>query len=164
MLGKKAFRVQSDSSKRSNSKFTTGHCVLRRKLLTNNCIDSRQGLAEALSALGIRAFGESKWSHHQKYILKCHQLNSGQNIYNNLHSFAKMSSHNVNVFQVATWLAATLSEKSRVLTNSSSPEFQESMKRWSDIDVQIPSAIFLPGFEDDVVKIVRNPTRSMHTS
>lgn len=76
-----------------------------------------------------------------------------------------MSSNNVDdAFQAATQLATTLLGKSRVLTSPSSSAFQESMKRWSDIDVQTPSAILLPDSEEDVVKVVRNISRSMHTS
>ena len=51
-------------------------------------------------------------------------------------------------------LKALISPECHILTDSSSPDFQEYAKRWSDIDRQTPAAIVLPTIEADIQKIV----------
>ena len=50
--------------------------------------------------------------------------------------------------------AGALSNDAKVLTNSTTAEFQELMKRWTDVDKQTPFAIVMPATEEDIVKSV----------
>ncbi|KAK1230304.1 hypothetical protein PQX77_006597 [Marasmius sp. AFHP31] len=52
-------------------------------------------------------------------------------------------------------LGALLSQDAKVLTDSNHDEFKELLRRWSDIDKQIPGAIVLVATEEDVVKTVK---------
>jgi FAD/FMN-containing dehydrogenase len=56
--------------------------------------------------------------------------------------------------QIATSLQASLSNDAQILTDPDSSSFKESLKRWSDVGIQVPAAIIKAGCEDDVVKIV----------
>jgi hypothetical protein len=66
-----------------------------------------------------------------------------------------MPSVNSSAAQAAAEVHTTLSKDAQVLTDFTSEEFQQSMKRWSDVDVKIPSAIFKPACEADVIQIVK---------
>jgi hypothetical protein len=57
----------------------------------------------------------------------------------------------------ADGLVNDLSTSAVVLTDSQSPEFIQSMKRWSKVDLSIPSAIIVPAKESDIFKIVHGP-------
>ncbi|KAK7001631.1 hypothetical protein R3P38DRAFT_2558324 [Favolaschia claudopus] len=52
-------------------------------------------------------------------------------------------------------LPASISADTRVLTDEGSPEFQALMQRWSDIDLQTPTAIVLAATENDVALTVK---------
>lgn len=60
--------------------------------------------------------------------------------------------------QIATSLKASLSEEAQILIDPESSDFKESLKRWSDVGIQIPAAIIKAGCEDDIVKIVNTAT------
>lgn len=51
-------------------------------------------------------------------------------------------------------LRQTLYPGSDVLTDPENSEFQELLKRWTDIARKLPAAIILPSSEDDCVKTV----------
>ena len=61
-------------------------------------------------------------------------------------------------------LGGLLSQDAKVLTDSNNDEFKELLRRWSDIDKQIPGAIVLVATEEDVVKTVSDSTTVFHTS
>lgn len=48
-----------------------------------------------------------------------------------------------------------LSKDSRILTNENDLEFNHALSRWSDLDVETPSAIIQPVTEADAVATVR---------
>ncbi|KAJ7817846.1 hypothetical protein B0H14DRAFT_3741148 [Mycena olivaceomarginata] len=52
-------------------------------------------------------------------------------------------------------LAASISTEAKVLTNRNGTEFQESLQRWSDIALKIPTAIVLVATENDVILTVK---------
>ena len=52
-------------------------------------------------------------------------------------------------------LKAIVNSSCQVLTESTSADFQEYARRWSDIDRQTPAAIVLPTTEEDIIKTVR---------
>ncbi|KAJ7721598.1 hypothetical protein B0H16DRAFT_1677853 [Mycena metata] len=54
-----------------------------------------------------------------------------------------------------TQLVASISPGAKVLTEQSSTEFKDSLQRWSDIGLQIPTAIVLVATENDVVLTVK---------
>ena len=66
-----------------------------------------------------------------------------------------MSSEHSIAAEVAHNLATTLSDKARITTDASSAEFKELLRRWSDLNIQVPSAIIEPNCEEDIVQIVR---------
>jgi len=47
-----------------------------------------------------------------------------------------------------------LSSSSEILTNPPDATFQERLEGWTDIDKQIPGAIFLPTSEEDIQKTI----------
>ena len=51
-------------------------------------------------------------------------------------------------------LTDSLCNKATVLSNPGSLAFTEYLKRWSNINLQTPSAIAVPQSEDDCLKIV----------
>lgn len=51
-------------------------------------------------------------------------------------------------------LRTSLSSDSKVLSIPEHEEFQESMLRWTDLDLKIPQAIVLPASEEDCHKAV----------
>ena len=51
-------------------------------------------------------------------------------------------------------LKAVVSSQCQILTDSSSAQFQEYAKRWTDIDSKTPGAIVLPTTEEDIQKTV----------
>ncbi|KAJ6522064.1 hypothetical protein B0H19DRAFT_1348717 [Mycena capillaripes] len=52
-------------------------------------------------------------------------------------------------------LKSQLSPQSRILADSTTDDFKESLLRWSDIDLKVPGAIVQPATERDVVETVR---------
>ncbi|KAJ7482374.1 hypothetical protein B0H11DRAFT_2173301 [Mycena galericulata] len=52
-------------------------------------------------------------------------------------------------------LRASISPRTKILTDQSSAEFKDSLQRWSDIDLRIPAAIVLVATESDVVLSVK---------
>ena len=52
-------------------------------------------------------------------------------------------------------LGATLGSSSEILTDPEDIQFRDLIKRWTDIDLQIPAAIVLPTSEVDCQKAVR---------
>jgi len=51
-------------------------------------------------------------------------------------------------------LRGALSEGSKILTDQNHQEFKTSLERWSDLDLQVPTAIVKPVSEADTVVIV----------
>ncbi len=56
--------------------------------------------------------------------------------------------------QIAISIRTKLSQDSQVLLDSETTDFKDSMKRYSDVGIQTPSAIFKPACENDIVTIV----------
>jgi hypothetical protein len=51
-------------------------------------------------------------------------------------------------------LRESLSSDSEILVDPVSPDFQERLQRWTDINRQEPAAIILPSSEDECLKAV----------
>jgi len=51
-------------------------------------------------------------------------------------------------------LAEKLSSASQILSDVHSSDFQERLKRWSDLNLQVPGAIILVRSEEDCAKTV----------
>ncbi|KAI1407333.1 FAD-binding domain-containing protein [Hypoxylon sp. FL1857] len=49
----------------------------------------------------------------------------------------------------------SLSGESKIWTDPSKADFQESLARWTDVDKKEPGAVILPATENDIVEIVR---------
>jgi hypothetical protein len=62
--------------------------------------------------------------------------------------------------QAASSLTSSLSANSNVLINPEDEDFKRSMIRWSDLNIQTPSAIIKPSTEGDVQKIASSPTKN----
>jgi hypothetical protein len=60
----------------------------------------------------------------------------------------------LNSAEAATGLLSSLSRDAQVLIDPESPDFKESMKRWSDVGIKFPAAILKPSCEKDVARIV----------
>jgi hypothetical protein len=52
-------------------------------------------------------------------------------------------------------LRALLSPKALILDDRDSDDFKSALVRWSDVDLQVPTAIIKPAAEDDIVVTVR---------
>lgn len=52
-------------------------------------------------------------------------------------------------------LAIALSPEARVLSEQSSPEFKDSLTRWSEYGIQMPSAVVQPATENDIITAVK---------
>ena len=52
-------------------------------------------------------------------------------------------------------LRGNLSPQAQILTNPSHIDFQHSLQRWSNIDLQVPGAIVKPASEADAAETVR---------
>ncbi|KAH7386573.1 hypothetical protein BKA64DRAFT_646120 [Cadophora sp. MPI-SDFR-AT-0126] len=66
-----------------------------------------------------------------------------------------MSSEHNTAVEVAKNLTSALSDEARVTTDASSAEFKELLIRWSDFNIQVPSAVLQPNCEDDIIQIVK---------
>ena len=80
--------------------------------------------------------------------------NSTYPAHSSLQDFSKMESSANHISELALDLLPRLSDAAKLLVDPSDESFKESMKRWSDVDIQIPSAIFKPALEEDIVEIV----------
>jgi hypothetical protein len=60
----------------------------------------------------------------------------------------------LNSTEAARGLLSSLSNDAQALIDPESPDFKESMKRWSDVGIKFPAAILKPGCEKDVARIV----------
>lgn len=64
--------------------------------------------------------------------------------------------------EAAIGLLSSLTSAAQVLTDLKAADFQDSMRRWSDLGIQMPAAILKPSCDEDVVKVVcRSPSSSM---
>ncbi|KAH6715691.1 hypothetical protein BKA61DRAFT_547409 [Leptodontidium sp. MPI-SDFR-AT-0119] len=68
------------------------------------------------------------------------------------------SEHNVAV-DVAKTLVSVLSNEACIFTDQLTTEFKELLIRWSDVDVQVPSAILQPSCEGDISEIVKHAAK-----
>jgi len=62
----------------------------------------------------------------------------------------------MSVTSLAQDLRPQLSPKALIFDDRDSDEFKAALIRWSDVDLQVPSAIIKPMTEDDIVVIVRS--------
>jgi hypothetical protein len=53
-------------------------------------------------------------------------------------------------------LRALLSPKAFILDDRDSDDFKSALVRWSNVDLQVPTAIIKPATEDDIVVTVRS--------
>ncbi|KAH7317941.1 hypothetical protein BKA65DRAFT_609543 [Rhexocercosporidium sp. MPI-PUGE-AT-0058] len=70
-----------------------------------------------------------------------------------------MSSDHKIAVDVAKTLIPALSIEARIFTDQSTAEFKELLIRWSDVDIQVPSAIFQPSCEEDISQIVNGAAK-----
>ncbi|KAG4439066.1 hypothetical protein IFR05_005457 [Cadophora sp. M221] len=68
------------------------------------------------------------------------------------------SEHNIAV-DAAKALDPLLSNTARIFTDPSTTEFKELLIRWSDVDIQVPSAILQPNGEEDISQIVKHAAK-----
>lgn len=60
-----------------------------------------------------------------------------------------------NTKEVLDELASNLSAESQILFDKSAPEFEASLKRWSDYELRTPLAVVQPASEQDIVKTIQ---------
>lgn len=65
----------------------------------------------------------------------------------------------MSITSLAQDLRPQLSLKAIILDDQDSDEFKASLVRWSDVDLQVPSAIIKPVTEDDIVATVSSTFR-----
>ncbi|KAL2065229.1 hypothetical protein VTL71DRAFT_2898 [Oculimacula yallundae] len=70
-----------------------------------------------------------------------------------------MSSSHLKAVEAAQALLLKLSSSSRIFTDSSCAEVKDLLMRWSDVDIQTPSAILQPSNANDISIIVRSSTK-----
>ncbi|KAK0111780.1 hypothetical protein ONS96_001049 [Cadophora gregata f. sp. sojae] len=70
-----------------------------------------------------------------------------------------MSSEHNNAVEVAQILDSSLSSRARVATDASSADFKKLLIRWSDVNIQVPSAIIQPNCEEDIIQIVKHAVK-----